>query len=66
MEIEVALKRSREGYAVWCPGLPGCCSQGRTKAEAIENIKDAIMDYRKAARLSIGKNAKLVKVRLAV
>jgi predicted RNase H-like HicB family nuclease len=30
---------------VWCPGLPGCWSQGQTKEEALENIKDAINSY---------------------
>lgn len=28
-----------------CPSLPGCLSQGATKAEAIENIKEAIAGY---------------------
>jgi predicted RNase H-like HicB family nuclease len=28
-----------------CPSLPGCVSQGRTKQEALENIKDAIRVY---------------------
>lgn len=41
----VKLKRTPEGYSVWCPGLPGCWSQGRTEKEALENIKDAIATY---------------------
>ena len=28
-----------------CPALPGCHSQGRTKEEAIINIKEAIRGY---------------------
>ena len=28
-----------------CPSLPGCLSQGRTKAEAIDNIKETIAGY---------------------
>jgi predicted RNase H-like HicB family nuclease len=28
-----------------CPSLPGCVSQGKTKEEAIENIKGAIRVY---------------------
>lgn len=28
-----------------CPGLPGCVSQGKTKQEALENIKEAIELY---------------------
>ncbi len=28
-----------------CPSLPGCISQGKTKEEAIANIKEAIQGY---------------------
>jgi predicted RNase H-like HicB family nuclease len=28
-----------------CPSLPGCISQGKTKEEAIQNIKEAIIAY---------------------
>ena len=28
-----------------CPSLPGCITQGRTKEEAIENVKEAIRAY---------------------
>ncbi len=45
MTYRVILKHSEEGYAVWCPSLPGCASQGATEEEAIENIKDAIAEY---------------------
>lgn len=30
------------GYVISCPALPGCHSQGETKAEAMANIKEAI------------------------
>ena len=39
---KVALKRSREGYAVWVPELPGANSQETTVAEAVEHIRGAI------------------------
>ncbi len=45
MRYLVKLEQTEEGYAVWCPGLPGCWSQGDTEAEALENIKDAITTY---------------------
>ncbi len=32
-------------YAVWCPALPGCWSQGATEEEALLNIQEAIADY---------------------
>ncbi|MCK5147060.1 type II toxin-antitoxin system HicB family antitoxin [bacterium] len=28
-----------------CPSLPGCISQGKTKSDAISNIKEAIEGY---------------------
>ncbi|MBA3313696.1 MAG: type II toxin-antitoxin system HicB family antitoxin [Planctomycetota bacterium] len=45
MKYRVAFVRSEEGYAVWVPALPGCCSQGDSEAEALENIADAIKDW---------------------
>ena len=45
MKYTVKLDHTDEGYAVWCPGLPGCWSQGQTEEEALENIKDAIATY---------------------
>ena len=45
MKYKVAFKKTNEGYAVWTPDLPGCWSQGLTKKEALENIKDAIEAY---------------------
>ncbi|GEM_PF-636327 len=33
------------GFVVDCPTLPGCMSQGKTKEEALTNIKDAISGY---------------------
>ncbi len=39
----VVLSRGEDGYWVAeCPSLPGCISQGKSKAEAIANIKEAI------------------------
>ena len=45
MTYKIVLHRSEEGYSVWIPGLPGCCSQGETEAEAIDNIKVAAEEY---------------------
>ena len=43
MKFNVTIDRDEDG--VWiaeCPAIPGCVSQGKTKEEALENIKDAI------------------------
>jgi predicted RNase H-like HicB family nuclease len=45
MRYPIKLLQSDEGYAVWCPLLPGCCSQGNTESEALENIEFAIKEY---------------------
>lgn len=45
MEYGVVIHKSKFGYDVHCPALPGCHSQGETKEEALENIKDAIKTY---------------------
>ena len=48
MLYQVMLLKSEEGYSVSCPSLPGCHSQGDTREEAIENIRDAITEYKAA------------------
>jgi predicted RNase H-like HicB family nuclease len=45
MKYLIVLKKTEEGYSVFCPGLPGCWSQGDTEIEALENIQDAIKEY---------------------
>jgi predicted RNase H-like HicB family nuclease len=45
MRYKVVLERSEEGVAASVPGLPGCWSQGETEAEALENIRIAIIEY---------------------
>ncbi len=39
MLYKVALYKSEEDYAVSCPMLPGCWSQGTNESEAVENIR---------------------------
>jgi len=45
MNYRVVLYPSEGGFAVACPDLPGCWSQGATEEEALANISDAIEDY---------------------
>jgi predicted RNase H-like HicB family nuclease len=43
---QVVLYPGEDGYWVAeCPSLPGCISQGATREQAIENIKEAIRGY---------------------
>ena len=46
MKLTVILEPQEEGgFTVYVPSLPGCISQGETKAEALKNIKEAIELY---------------------
>ncbi len=43
---QVVIHPGEDGYWVAeCPSLPGCISQGKTKEEAIANVKEAISGY---------------------
>ncbi|MDE3068950.1 MAG: type II toxin-antitoxin system HicB family antitoxin [Verrucomicrobiota bacterium] len=42
MKYPVILIKSDEGFAVSCPALPGCWSQGKTEKDALANIREAI------------------------
>jgi len=46
---QVIIYPGEDGYWVAeCPSLPGCISQGRSKEEAVTNIKEAIQGYVRA------------------
>ncbi|CAD5939287.1 type II toxin-antitoxin system HicB family antitoxin [Planktothrix agardhii] len=43
MKLTVTLDRDEDGvWIVECPSIPGCISQGQTREEALQNIRDAI------------------------
>ena len=40
------LEADEDGFlVVSCPELPGCHSQGRTRGEAVRNVREAIRGY---------------------
>ena len=46
MTYRVLIEQDEDGvYVAEAPALPGCLSQGRTRSEAMENIKEAIAAY---------------------
>ncbi|TET79765.1 MAG: type II toxin-antitoxin system HicB family antitoxin [Candidatus Cloacimonadota bacterium] len=48
---QVVIYSGENGYWVAeCTSLPGCISQGKTKEEAIDNIKEAIDVYIEALK----------------
>ena len=43
MDWKIILEKNSDGsFTVTVPSLPGCISQGATKEEALENIREAI------------------------
>jgi predicted RNase H-like HicB family nuclease len=43
MKLSVTLERDEDGiWVAECPSIPGCVSQGKTKTEALKNIKEAV------------------------
>ncbi len=46
MKYRVLISQDEDGvFVVTCPSLPGCISQGKSRKEALENIKDAMDGY---------------------
>jgi predicted RNase H-like HicB family nuclease len=46
MKLQVMIEQDEAGYYVAeVPALPGCLSQGKTREEAIANIKEAIAGW---------------------
>lgn len=43
VKLHVVVEKDEAGYFVAeVPALPGCLSQGKTKTEALENIREAV------------------------
>ena len=46
MKYRVVIEPDEDGvFVAECPALPGCISQGKTRAQALANIKDAMTGY---------------------
>ena len=56
MKFKVVLYESDEGFAVGCPTLPGCWSQGDTLDEALENIQIGIREFLEAKWVELKKS----------
>ena len=43
MKFVTSITRDEDGmWIVECPAIPGCVSQGKTRAEALDNAREAI------------------------
>ena len=46
MKFRIMINQDEDGiFVAECPSLPGCISQGNTRADALSNIQDAIQGY---------------------
>lgn len=46
MKYRILIEQDEDGmYVSECPVLPGCISQGKSREEALKNIKEAIQGY---------------------
>lgn len=65
MKYLVIVHKSKYGYDVHVPALPGCHSQGANQKESLENIQDAILTYLEMGKEEL-KGAKLREVEVAL
>lgn len=46
MKFRAIIEVDEDGvFVAECPALPGCISQGKTRSEALANLKDAVEGY---------------------
>lgn len=51
MKYRIIIEQDEDGmFVAEAPSLPGCISQGGTRAEALTNIKEAIEGYLESLR----------------
>ena len=51
MKYRVVIEQDEDGeFVAECPSLPGCISQGPTREEALDNIRDAMRGYLESLR----------------
>jgi len=65
MKLKIVLEPSEEGgYTAIVPSLPGCISEGDTKEEALNNIREAIQLYLEPVEddQTFGPNAEMVEM----
>ena len=67
MIVKVVIERGEDGYFVaHCPALKSCWSQGKTRDEAIDSIREAIALYLEPESEEIEESAGREVVELAL
>jgi predicted RNase H-like HicB family nuclease len=63
MNIKVLVEPGKDGYFVaHVPSLKSCWSQGKTKAEALENIREAIDLYLEPEPTALSEDQELIEL----
>ena len=65
MTVKVIIEPGEDGYFVArCPSLKSCWSQGKTREEALRNIREAVELYLEPApeQLTLSEDAELVEL----
>jgi predicted RNase H-like HicB family nuclease len=51
MKFRIVIEPDEDGvFVASCPSLPGCHSQGKTRAEAVANMQEAVEVYLESLR----------------
>jgi len=67
MKVKVVIERGEDGYFVaHCPALKSCWSQGKTREEALVNIREAIALYLEPESAELVETAEREVVELAL
>ncbi|MGA9994497.1 MAG: type II toxin-antitoxin system HicB family antitoxin [Pyrinomonadaceae bacterium] len=63
MNIKVIVERGEDGYFVaHVPSLKGCWSQGKTREEALQNIREAIDLYLESEPAELEEDQEIVEL----
>lgn len=67
MNIKVVIERGEDGYFVaHCPALKSCWSQGKTREEALINVREAIALYLEPESAELEQTAEREVVEMAL
>jgi predicted RNase H-like HicB family nuclease len=67
MNLKIVIERGEDGYFVaHCPSLKSCWSQGKTRDEALTNIREAIDLYLEPTPEELATNSQREVIELTV
>ncbi|HEV7923921.1 MAG TPA: type II toxin-antitoxin system HicB family antitoxin [Verrucomicrobiae bacterium] len=67
MNLKIVIEKGEDGYFVaHCPSLKSCWSQGKTREEALKNVREAIDLYLEPSPSDLIENKKREVVELTI